>query len=468
LILLDDGALTARSSKFFLHDKHFAIILGKYLTLVSGCTMKDRIKQIILEWQETEIKDLIQRNYRFDYTEQINSIIGLRRSGKTYLLFLQQEELLKKNIPKSQILFINFEDERLLELKSQDAQLIIDAFYELYPENRNQIVYLFFDEIQNLANWNLFLKRLYERKLFKITITGSSSKLLSSEIATELRGRTRSYQIYPLSFTEFLNFKSFELQQNVEFSSERYKLINFSEEFMKFGGYPRVVLENSQLQKKQILRDYLDMIIYRDIIERYAVRNTHILKLIINYVLSNFATDFSINSFIKKFQGEYSLNKDTIFSYFSYLEDVNFIYFLPRFSHKIHQQYLLKKLYLADNGFLNILSYRGTPNRGKILENLIFSELLKCRQDFFYYRDEKNLECDFIIVKDDRVQQAIQVSYDITTENEARELRGLVSAMTKFNLNEGLIITNDQEREIKVDDLRIKLQPFWKWMLFSG
>jgi predicted AAA+ superfamily ATPase len=427
--------------------------------------MKDRIKQIILEWQETEIKGLIQRDYHVEYTEEINSVIGLRRSGKTYLLFLERKKLSKNNVPMSQILFMNFEDERLLDLKNQDSQLIIDAFYELYPENKNRVVYLFFDEIQNLSNWHLFLKRLYERKLFKITITGSSSKILSTEIATELRGRTRSYQIYPLSFKEFLSFKNMEFKENVEFSSLRYDFINLSGEFMKFGGYPRVVLESSEVQKKQILQDYLDMIIFRDIVERYAVRNTHILKLIINYVLSNFARDFSINSFIKKFQNEYSLNKDTIFNYFSYLEDVGFIYFVPRFSHKIHKQFLIKKLYLADNGFLQILAFRSSPNRGRILENLIFSELLKSHQDFFYYRDEKNLECDFIVVKDDRVNQAIQVSYDITAENEERELRGLISAMNKFNLNEGLIITNDQEREIKVDDLRIHLQPFWKWML---
>ena len=427
--------------------------------------MKDIIKQIILEWQETKITNLIQRDYHFEYAEEINSVIGLRRSGKTYLLFLERDKLLNKNISKSQVLLINFEDERLLNLKNHDSQLIIDAFYELYPENKNKTVYLFFDEIQNLNNWHLFLKRLYERKLFKITITGSSSKLLSSEIATELRGRTRSYHIYPLNFKEYLNFKHFELKDNIEFSSRRYELVNLSEEFMKFGGYPRIVLEHSVVEKKQILRDYLDMIIFRDIVERYAVRNTHILKLIINYVLSNFARDFSINSFIKKFQREYSLNKDTIFTYFSYLEDIGFLYFVPRFSYKIHQQYLLKKLYISDNGFLNLLSYRSTPDRGRILENLIFSELLKSQKHFFYYRDEKKLECDFIIVKDKRVSQAIQVCYDITAENEARELKGLASAAKKFNLKEGLIITKDQEKKMEISSLKIKFLPFWKWML---
>jgi len=269
--------------------------------------MKEKLKKIIVEWQENFnaiIKNINDRRVSLHFTNEINTVIGLRRCGKTYILFSEIGKLLAAKTNKNQILYINFDDERLLDLEKFGYDTIIEAYYELYPENLKKQIYIFFDEIQNLNGWDLFIKRLYERKKFKITITNSSSKLLSAEIATELRGRTLTYNIYTLSFVEYLKFNNIEIKKNIEYSENRFGIIKKADEFIESGGFPAVVLEDDALLKKERLKDYLDMIIFKDIVERYSIRNTHIIKLIMNFVLTNYACEFSVNSFINKFKKE--------------------------------------------------------------------------------------------------------------------------------------------------------------------
>lgn len=429
-----------------------------------GYSMKDNMKKIIVEWQENRV-EVYKRDLDLIFAEEINTITGLRRSGKTYFIFSQIESLLKNGLSPNGFIYINFDDERLAELKGPEMGLILDAYFELYPENKDKSIYLFFDEIQNIPGWSLFIKRLYEQKKYKITLTGSSAKLLSSEIATELRGRTHNIDFFPLTFKEFLAFKNFEVSPNIEYSKARFQLINYAEEFLKYGGFPRVILENQKNRKEELLKDYLDMIIFKDISERYAVRNTHLLKLIINYTLSNFATEFSVNGFIKKFQKEYRLNKETVFTYFSYLEDIGFMYFLPRFSYKFHQRYITKKNYIADNGFIMLLAFRGMDITGRVLENLVFMELLKRKKNLFYFKDANNYECDIVVTENEIVTQAIQVCHKLTDANREREMRGVIAALKEFNLKNGIIITTGEEEEIKESSFSISVLPYWKWML---
>ena len=161
---------------------------------------------------------------------------------------------------------------------------------------------------------------------------------------------------------------------------------------MTYGGFPRVVLEKEISFKYEILKDYLDMIIIKDVVERYAVYNTHIIKIMINFVLSNYAAEFSINSFINKFRSEYTVNKDTIFNYFSYLEDIGFIYYLPRFSLKVHLQYLVNKLYVVVNGLLTLLSFKSSPNTGRIHDNMVVLKIIQYKIKVFNFRDDQNEE----------------------------------------------------------------------------
>lgn len=427
--------------------------------------MKDNIKKIIVEWQEGRPENLFNRDYQLAFSEEIDVVVGLRRSGKTYFLFSAIRELIGQGVEPSAIMYINFDDERLVDLKGGDLELVIEAYFELYPENLGKQVYLFFDEIQDIEHWHLFIKRLYERKKYHIILTGSSSKLMSKELATELRGRTLALNFFPLAFKEYLEFKEVSISKNIEYSEKRFKVIHHAEEFLRYGGYPRVSLEPSELRKKDLLRDYLDMIIFRDIVERHDVRNVHLLRACVNFLLTNFAAEFSINGFIKKFKKEYQPNKVTVFNYFSYLEEAGFFYYLPMFSYKIHQRYLAKKIYIADNGFIRLLAFRGMEVPGRLLENLVFTELYKRNETIFYYKDSQNYECDFLVTRDERVVKAIQVTYKMAEENREREIRGLVSAMEKFGLEEGMIITNDEQGTIDVPGGKISMVPAWKWMI---
>jgi predicted AAA+ superfamily ATPase len=293
-------------------------------------------------------------------------------------------------------------------------------------------------------------------------MAGKSSDILLKRFALNI---SRRNQYDYRTFREFLIFKNFQITPNIEFSGERFQLINYAGELIKWGGFPRVVLEKNTTRKKEILKDYLEMIIYKDIAERYGVRNTHLLKLIINYALSNFAAEFSVNGFIKKFHKEYRINKDTVFTYFSYLEDIGFLYYLPRFSYKLHQRYVTKKSYIGDNGFILLLSFRGMEVPGRLLENLVFTELLKGGKNIFYYKDSNNYECDFIVTEAEQVIEAVQVCHQLTADNREREVRGMISALRAFGLQKGIIITSGDEEEIKVDSYSILVVPYWKWMI---
>jgi hypothetical protein len=194
-----------------------------------------------------------------------------------------------------------------------------------------------------------------------------------------------------------------------------------------------------------------------------------LLKIIIQYLLSNCASEFSINRFIKKFQHEYRLNKETIFNYFSYLEDVGFMHYLPRFSFKIHQRYLVKKVYIADNGFAQLFVFRGMEISGRLLENLVFTELLKKYNHIYYFKDKKNYECDFIVSENQSVKQAIQVTHSMSEKNRDREIRGLIAALKKFNLKKGFIITTaNKQQELIADGYKIHIYPLWKFLLDLG
>ncbi|HPG29538.1 MAG TPA: ATP-binding protein [bacterium] len=430
--------------------------------------MKEKIKHIIVEWQETLknlSKPIFPRSIELRFTNEINTVIGLRRSGKTYLLFTEIQKLLAAEININQILYINFDDERFLQLNSGNYDYIIEAYFELYPENIKNKVYIFFDEIQNLEAWDLFIKRLYEKKKFKITITGSSSRLLSAEIATELRGRTITYKIHTLGFKEFLKFKGIDIEKNSEYSEARFGIAKKTDEFIQFGGFPAVAMESDLRLKNERLKDYLDMVVFKDIVDRYSIRNTHIVKLIMHYVVRNYASEFSVNSFINKYKKEYSLSKDTVFNYFSYLEDIGFIYFAGKYSLKIAEQYISKKVYVADNGFINISEFNENENAGRKLENTVYLELLKTGKSVFYYKTENGKECDFVTGNNTKIDNAYQVCYELNKNNESREITGLIEALKRFKLKKGYIITKSQDEIKKIENFTIICLPFWKWAI---
>ncbi|MDO9538066.1 MAG: ATP-binding protein [Thermoplasmata archaeon] len=417
------------------------------------------LKELIVQAQEMEI-DIIERELKLLFTGRINAIIGPRRAGKTFFIYQAIAEL-KRAGQKDKIIYINFEDERLLPLENMD--MIFDAYYELYPENIGKKLYLFFDEIQEAPAWQKFVRRLHERKKFEICITGSSSKLLSKEIATELRGRTLTHMILPYSFREFLTARNITIERNFEHGKGKFRVKSALLDYVQNGGFPEVVTADQPLKVK-ILQEYFNMIFYRDLVERYKIRNFDMVREMLLYLINNFALNFSMNKYhnLLGSQGK-KIGKNSLFAYLAAAADVNLVFMIPKFGNLKNQMVNPKKVYVIDNGLVTAISSRFSPDKGRLYENLVLVELKRRNREVYYWKEKH--ECDFLVKEQGRIIEAIQVCYEITEENREREIAGLIEAMEKFNLKKGLIITADFEGEERIEGKDIRYEPLWKWLL---
>ncbi|MFH1306666.1 MAG: ATP-binding protein [Candidatus Micrarchaeota archaeon] len=332
-------------------------------------------KYIIKEFHEFVFpKKIVPREMRIPDTSKIVSIIGSRRAGKTFYFYQLINELLNKKINKDRILYINFEDDRLLPLKAGELNDMLEAYYELYPDNKQKQKYLFFDEIQNVEGWETFVRRVNDKEKAKIFVTGSSSKLLSKEIATSLRGRTLAFYLFPLSFREFLRFRDIELSRDFAYSSLRFKVKKLFLEYLEYGGFPEVVLSRSLKQK--ILNNYFEMFIYRDLVERYSLRNLSLLKMMSKFLITNISALFSASSYYRTVKGGLSVSKETVIEYLSYLMDINLIYLVQIFSYSLKvKQVNPSKVYCIDTGLRNAVALRFSSDFGRLAENAVFIEL---------------------------------------------------------------------------------------------
>jgi len=363
-------------------------------------------------------------------------VSGIRRCGKSTLL----NQILKK---QKISYYLNLEDPRLGGFELSDFNIAEEVFNEVYGSNG---VY-FFDEIQNIEKWEKFIRYLVDKKN-KTIITCSNASLLSRELGTKLTGRHLSYELFPFSYTEFLEF--FKQKPN----EESYL------DYLYKGGFPEFLRENDETLLHELLRDVL----MRDIVNRFGIKNITILKKLAIYLLSNVGKEFSANS-IKKMLEVKSVQ--TIIDYISYLEDSYLIFTIPKFSYSYKKQQVNpKKVYSIDNGLSYVNSVSFSKDKGKMLENNVFLNLRKKYKEIFYF--QKNKECDFIIKDREKVILAIQVCYKFNRENQDREIKGLLEAMNELKLKEGLILTFNQEDEFEIKGKKIILKPVWRWSLENG
>jgi hypothetical protein len=446
--------------------------------------MKEEIKEVIITNQNKSYS-YFERDYDIPInTKKIITLVGSRRVGKTYILYQIIDRLKKEGIKKENILYFNFDDERF-EFNVKNLKLVIESYFELYPNINPENVYLFFDEIQNINGWELFIRRIYDNYTKNIFLTGSSSKLLSKEIATQLRGRSLAYEIYPLSFKEYLKFKNLN-ELNYYNEKIKFKVKHLFNDFLLNGSYPETINFEEEVRIKTY-RDYLNTMILRDIIERYNSVNETILRIFIKKVISNISREFSINKFYNQMKSEgFKISKDLVYEYPKYLEDIFLSYFMERYDYKIlERSFSLKKLYLNDNGFVNL--YKFSEDRGRLLENVVFVELKRRGKEIFYHKNKK--ECDFVIRESLDITEAIQVTQSLSDfDTRKRELQGIADALNSYNLKEGLILTEDEEeviwisekgKEIREERLEIgdwrqemgdrgfivRVKPVWKWLL---
>ncbi|AKF24145.1 ATPase [Sulfurovum lithotrophicum] len=424
---------------------------------------KEELKRIIRDFHLNAKFDVKPRTLQPPVdTKKIITLIGVRRCGKTSILYDMINQLSEK-IDKTRILFLNFEDERL-ELRIDELDLVLQAFLELYPEQNLSECYFFFDEIQNITGWEKFVRRMYDTISKNIFITGSNSKLLSSEIATSLRGRTLSFEVYPLSFSEYLAFKDIDVDLYSSKSIAHVK--NAQEKFLTNGGFPETLFLEDQYKNK-ILQEYFNVLLYKDLAERYNITNTVALKFFLKRIIASSTKQVSINKIYNELKSSgIKIGKNTLYDFLDYVQNIYLALVLHKYDKSLVQKELgEKKIYSIDIGLNNATAFKFSDDIGKSLENAVFLELKRNGQDIFYYRDA-NHECDFIVNENNCIAQAIQVTYDMSVEDtKNREMKGLLAACKNFNLQKGTIVTYDQEDAILENNIKIELIPFYKWQL---
>jgi hypothetical protein len=395
-----------------------------------------------------------------------NVVIGMRRAGKTWFCYQKMRELLGEGIEKSRILYLNFEDDRLLPFSAADFQLILETFYRKFPAYKNTRSYLFLDEVQRIEGWENFIRRVLDTEEISVCSTGSSSKLLSSEIATALRGRSLTTEIFPFSFREFLDFRKATPGSTRSFGSKtRAVLQNMFGLYAQIGGFPEVQDLDEEV-RRQVLRNYLDVVILRDVVERYAVGNTGALRALIRHIMSAPATRFSVNKFYHSLKSQgISCTKNNLYDYLEYLADAFLVYQAPIYSRSERVRRVNpQKIYVIDPGLLSAMSYRFKGNQGAVLENLAFMHFRRKGMNPEYYITKTGKEVDFIVAFDgEKQRQLIQVCWDIANpETRKREVAGLLEAMKELGLKKGKILTWLDE---DLSDERIDIVPAWKWLL---
>ncbi len=408
-------------------------------------TLQEEFRSALVQTERS-----IPRDYSFpEAKNMIKVAVGMRRSGKTYFLFQTVRKLLSDGVPLEHILYINFEDDRLLPIDHKAMGQLIDAWYTLHPNNHNHCCYLFLDEVQNIEGWPLVLRRLLDTKNIQIYVTGSSAKLLSKEIATSLRGRSISIEIFPYSYKEYL--AAHDLDPPVKplgrktLDLQRSYLLDY----FRIGGFPGIqaIPSNEQLET---LQNYVETVIFRDIVERHQIGNIALLKYFIHFLLKNVSSPFSINKFYNDIKSQgYKVGKDTLYSYLAYLEDAFLIFSAPIFTESLrHRQTTPKKMYAIDNGLIGANTFNLSDNTGKLLENQVFLDLLRQGKKIFYYLTEDGYEIDFVTQDLKGNHEIIQVAWEADDPlTRSREERALRQAEKELGLKGKLIDYQSYLRE---------------------
>jgi uncharacterized protein len=384
-------------------------------------------RKLVIKKETGEKRDAL-KNVKL-LKEFIIIITGIRRCGKSTLL----SQLIAST--KDKYAYLNFEDPRIYDFKTSDFSKLSEVFGD-------DVSAFFFDEIQNVENWEIFIRNLHDKQN-KICITGSNAQMLSKELGTRLTGRYLQLELFPFSYKEFLQFK--KLKRN----EASFK------EYLNEGGFPDYLKTGN----KEVLQHLFNDIVYRDIVARHGIRNVKTFIDICLFLISNAAKEYSLNG-IKKSFGVGSAN--TVADYMQWLEDSYMLFSLPRFSWSAKSISVNpKKVYVIDSGFAHSNSLSFSEDSGRLFENLVYLELRRKHKELYYFKEKG--ECDFVIKEGKKITAAIQVCLEVDNDNLHRETAGLFEAMEFFKLKEGKIITLNQDDVITEKGKEIKLIPAWKW-----
>ncbi|AHL22926.1 putative ATPase (AAA+ superfamily) [Thermococcus nautili] len=422
------------------------------------------IAQVVMDYLNLSV-DGIERELNVPDDLAVNkavTIIGPRRAGKTFYILQKFSRLRSEG---KAAIFFPLDDDRIYPPRLDDLSTLVKVFYELFPDAEEK--YLFLDEVQEVENWELFVKRALERDGFRVYLTGSSSKLLSREIATALRGRTLTFEMFPFSFREFLRAKGFNPGRYLSTRDEA-RIKAFLREYLEFGGFPEVVLLDDPFLKRKTLSEYIDVMLYRDVVERHNVKNLKAIRLFLKLLMASFAKEFSVNKTARYMKGMgVEVSRNTLYSYFEYFKEAYLVFPLRKFSHNLREiEKSIPKVYIIDSGLINAYSPRSGGSIGRLMENAVFLELRRRERELYYFKDERGREVDFVVVEDGIVSGLIQVSYSIDEpETFEREVSALMSASEKLDCDSLTIINWERDDTIEVEGKKVRLLPLWKFLL---
>lgn len=399
---------------------------------------------------------------------KIITIPGVRRCGKSSRMEAVVNELLASGAERERFLWVSFDDERLVRMTSDQLDLIIEAYREMYPDIDLSTAYMFFDEIQLIENWEYFVMRLYKHYSKNIYISGSNATMLSSELKSALRGWPEEEETFPLSFREYCEFKDIKTDSWLE--SDIAKLRNAFFDYNNEGGFPEVVLTQNPLQKARILQTYFDTMLLRDLVEHYGLSNIEVLRYYLKRIMANLTKPTSIRAIHNDIKSRgLKVSKDDLYDWASHACDIFMFIRIANYSKSLQKiENSQPKYYCIDNGLRDAVLLPQSDDDGKKLENTVFLQLYRRRTpiDQIYYYQGKG-ECDFVVQRGVDINQLIQVTWNMADEEtRRREINGLVEAADVTGCDNLLIITADSNEEIKLDSgAVIHVVPAWRWLL---
>ncbi|MBN2730094.1 MAG: ATP-binding protein [Bacteroidales bacterium] len=415
--------------------------------------MKELLKEVLTEQHAYTDESYIKRSFpdTLIQCQEIIVISGIRRCGKSTLL----RQL--RNDNNESDYYINFDDERLLQFKADDFRVLHELFIEMFGEQHT----FYFDEIQNIPEWERFVRRLFDSGN-KVFLTGSNATMLSRELGTRLTGRHLSYELFPFSFREYLSFSGHEFHYDDVYKTKaRATLSKYFEEYLYNGGFPQY-LKN---KNPDYLRSLFENILYRDVMVRNKLTNERELLELVYFLASNAAKLSSYNSLT----GATGIKSPTtVKNYIEYISNTYMLYQLNRFDYSVKKQIQNpKKTYFVDNALASKLGFSFSSNKGRFLENLVFVELRRRKAEMYYHSGKH--ECDFLIRDGANIINAVQVCHNFNhAETQAREIKGVQEAMDMYNLSSGLILTHDHEESLQLKGKTVEVKMVWKWLLEEG
>lgn len=427
--------------------------------------LKSTLQSIIALHQEEIPFDLLEREAKLPVSnERIVTVTGIRRCGKSSLLGLAINQLLESGVTRDRILYIGFDDERLISLKAENLDIILQSYREMYPEQSLKNVYMFFDEIQLIDGWELFILRVYKNYCKNIFITGSTAKMLSGEMTSALRGWPDEYHEYTLSFNEYLKFRAINANKYSEEGSAI--LTNAFRAYCKEGGFPQVVLTNGNSEKIKLLQSYFNTMLFRDMIEHYHISTSpDVVKYFLKRVMSNLTKPTSVNNIYNELKSQgLKVSKDSLYLWLEYACNIFLFHKVPQYTQSlVKERSTPSKYYIADVGLRNAVLLTQSEDEGKALENITYLAIKRTmtEEDRIFFFMENN-ECDFVIQRSGQITELIQVCLELNDTNYQREIDGLISASAATGCQNCKIITLNQTQTLTYKEFTIDVFPIWK------